>query len=102
MQTKKQSLLESITNTTIGFVISLAATFVIFPIVGVESTGTKNILITCFFTSVSIARSYFLRRYFNNVNSEKETCEGCNKKININKMHIDEDANWFCSSCLKF
>ncbi|WP_373942642.1 hypothetical protein OEG92_05420 [Polaribacter sejongensis] len=75
MQTKKQSLVESITNTAVGFGISLAATFLIFPIVGVESTGTKNVLITIFFTAVSITRSYLLRRYFNNANIEKEICE---------------------------
>jgi ABC-type maltose transport system permease subunit len=101
MQTKKQSFLESITNTSVGFVISLGATFVIFPLVGVESTGGKNILITIFFTAVSIARSYLLRRYFNNINAEKETCEACQKKKNINHMHTDNEANWFCEACIK-
>ncbi|MDN3621326.1 hypothetical protein QWY81_17800 [Polaribacter undariae] len=101
MQTKKQSLVESITNTAVGFGISLAATFLIFPIVGVESTGTKNVLITIFFTAVSITRSYLLRRYFNNANIEKEICECCNKKKDLNIMHIDSDGNWFCEGCLK-
>jgi hypothetical protein len=101
MQTKKQSFLESITNTAIGFGISLAATFLIFPVVGVESTGTKNVIITVFFTVVSITRSYFLRRYFNSKNVEKETCECCSKKKDINKMDLDEHGNWFCISCTK-
>jgi high-affinity Fe2+/Pb2+ permease len=65
MQTKKQSFIEAITNTVIGFLISLAATFFIFPIVGIESTGYKNIIITLFFTVISILRSYVLRRFFN-------------------------------------
>lgn len=65
MQTKKQSLIESISNTAIGFVISYAATFLIFPLVGFESNAGKNILITLFFTVVSIIRSYTLRRFFN-------------------------------------
>lgn len=66
MQSKRQSLIEAATNTAVGFMISLAATFVIFPLVGVASTGGKNVLITLFFTAVSIARSYALRRFFNN------------------------------------
>jgi hypothetical protein len=101
MQTKKQSFLESITNTAVGFGISLAATFLIFPVVGVESTGAKNVVITIFFTVVSITRSYFLRRYFNSKNVEKEPCECCSKKQDINKMDLDEHGNWFCSSCIK-
>ncbi len=67
MQTKRHSLIEAITNTAVGFIISLLSTFIIFPIVGVESTGTKNIIITLFFTIISIIRGYILRRIFNKV-----------------------------------
>ena len=66
MQSKKQSFIESITNTAIGFVISLAATFIIFPLVGFESSLSKNLIVTLCFTIVSIARGYFIRRFFNN------------------------------------
>lgn len=65
MQSKKNSLIEAVTNTAIGFVISLLSTFLIFPIVGIESTSSKNVIITIFFTLISILRSYFLRRLFN-------------------------------------
>jgi predicted membrane protein len=65
MQTKKQSLLESLTNTMIGFVISFASTFIIFPLMGFESSASKNIIITLFFTAVSILRGYVIRRFFN-------------------------------------
>lgn len=64
-QTKKQSLIEVITNTAIGFLISLVSTFIIFPLVDIESTGGKNVIVTIFFTGISIARSYIVRRYFN-------------------------------------
>lgn len=65
MQTKKQSLVEAITNTTVGFCISLLATFIIFPLVEIESTGTKNVIVTVFFTVISILRGYLIRRIFN-------------------------------------
>lgn len=65
-QTKKQSFIESIANTFIGFIISLASTFMIFPLMNVASTPSKNIAITVFFTVISIIRGYVIRRYFNN------------------------------------
>lgn len=65
MQSKKQSFIEASTNTVVGFVISYASTFIIFPLMGFESSPSKNIVITLFFTVVSVLRSYYLRRYFN-------------------------------------
>lgn len=64
MQSKKHSLFEAVTNTGVGFLISLASIFIIFPIVGIESTPGKNIGITAYFTVISIARGYLLRRFF--------------------------------------
>lgn len=66
MQTKKQSLKESLTNTFIGFLISLLATFIVLPMFGIQSTFLKNIGITICFTVISIIRGYLIRRYFNN------------------------------------
>jgi predicted membrane protein len=70
-QTKKQSLLESATNTAVGFVISLIATFIIFPLVGFESSFSKNLIVTAFFTVVSLATGYFIRRFFNKKTVQK-------------------------------
>nr|WP_319265397.1 hypothetical protein [uncultured Draconibacterium sp.] len=65
MQTKKQSIIESVTNTAVGYGISLISLFVVFPIVGIESSPAKNITISAYFTLISIARGYLLRRFFN-------------------------------------
>jgi len=65
MQTKKQSFLESLTNVAIGYFISLISLFLIFPILGIQSSTGKNLIITLYFTLISIARSYILRRFFN-------------------------------------
>lgn len=65
MQTKKQSVIESLTNIGVGYLISLFSLFVIFPILGIESSTGKNIIITLYFTLISFLRSYILRRYFN-------------------------------------
>lgn len=76
MQTKKQSLIESMINVAVGFGISLASTFVILPLVGVHSTPSDNLLITFYFTLISIARSYLLRRFFNKKHLRKEANNG--------------------------
>ena len=65
MQTKRQSFIESLSNVAIGYLVSLISLFIIFPILGIESSTSKNLIITLYFTLVSVARSYILRRYFN-------------------------------------
>lgn len=65
MQTKRQSFIESLTNVAVGYSISLLSLFIIFPLLGIESSTPKNLLITLYFTLLSIVRSYVLRRFFN-------------------------------------
>jgi len=64
MQTKKQSFIESITNVLIGFGISLAATFFIFPLMGLESTPTKNVFITIFLYRYKYFKELFFTEIF--------------------------------------
>lgn len=65
MQTKKQSFIEALTNTAIGFLVSYASTFIVFPLVGVSTTASTNLMVTIYFTIISVLRSYTLRRIFN-------------------------------------
>lgn len=65
MQTKRNSFIEATTNTAIGFIISLASTFLVFPLVGVNTTSKQNLEVTLYFTVISIIRGYVLRRMFN-------------------------------------
>lgn len=64
-QTRRGSFIESCANTAFGFAISVAASFVIFPLIGVQSNATQNVLAVVAFTFVSIARNYIVRRAFN-------------------------------------
>ena len=77
MQTKKQAFLESLTNVTLGYLISLLSLFIIFPVLGIESSTGENLIITLYFTLISFARGYILRRYFNKKTNEK------NKRTNL-------------------
>ena len=65
MQSKKNSLIESITNVVVGYCVALMSQIIIFPVFGIHATIKDNLMIGLFFTVVSIARSYVLRRIFN-------------------------------------
>lgn len=65
MQSKKQSLKETVISTFIGLAVSLITQIVIFPLYGMQVSFNQNIQITIIFTVVSIARGYLVRRYFN-------------------------------------
>jgi len=67
MQSRKMSLIESITNVIVGCSISVLAQVLIFPIFGISATIKENLLIGLCFTVISIARSYILRRIFNKI-----------------------------------
>ena len=65
MQSRKMSLIESITNVIVGYSISVLAQIIIFPIFDINVSIESNLKIGLFFTIVSIIRSYVLRRIFN-------------------------------------
>jgi len=65
MQSRRHSFIESCANTAFGFIISIAASFAIFPLIGVQSNATQNVLAVVAFTIVSIIRNYLIRRIFN-------------------------------------
>jgi membrane protein implicated in regulation of membrane protease activity len=65
MQSRKHSALEATLNTASGFLVSLAATFVIYPLVGIKTSAVQNLWTVIAFTFVSVLRSYFWRRLFN-------------------------------------
>lgn len=64
MQSKKHSLIESITNIAVGYTIAFLTQIIVFPLVGVEATIGQNLMIGMYFTVVSLIRSYVIRRYF--------------------------------------
>ena len=65
MQTKKQSLLESLTNVLIGYSTAFVSQLLIFPLFSIDVTIGDNLLIGLYFTLISLVRSYVVRRYFN-------------------------------------
>ena len=69
MQSRKKSILESVINTVVGFVISLILQILIFKSFDINLLFTENLFITFLFTITSFLRSYIIRRIF--VKSDK-------------------------------
>ena len=65
MQTKKQSLIESITNVLIGYIVAVISNAAILPLFGVNLAFSDNLLIGVWFTVISVIRGYCVRRWFN-------------------------------------
>ena len=65
MQSKLDSFIEAWLNVLIGFGVSVLANFVIFHLVGIGASTTQIITVRIFMTLVSVARSYFVRRFAN-------------------------------------
>ena len=65
MQTKKQSLIESITNVAIGYIVAVISNAAILPLFGVSLAFSDSMLIAVWFTVISVIRGYAVRRWFN-------------------------------------
>lgn len=65
MQSKIESFIEAWINILIGYVVSLVAQLFIFPLYGIRIPIHDNLMIGVWFTLVSLARSYCIRRVFN-------------------------------------
>jgi hypothetical protein len=64
-QSRRWSLFETLTSTVLGFTVALVSQIIIFPLYGVTTTLATDLQITLWFTLISIARGYFIRRLFN-------------------------------------
>ena len=64
-QSRIGSAIESAANVAIGYIVALASQLVIFPAFGIRVSLATNLWIGAWFTLVSLARSYVLRRWFN-------------------------------------
>lgn len=68
-QTKKQSMMESITQTVVGFILAIIATFFVNKLHDLDVPLWKNFTMTLCFTAISLVRNYTIRRWF----AKKET-----------------------------
>ena len=65
MQSKRESMIETLTNVGIGWFISFIANMLVLPLFGYNINFTDGVLISIIFTIISIVRGYVVRRWFN-------------------------------------
>jgi len=63
-QSLKHSFVETCTNTAIGYIVALLSQLAIFPMFGIHVPLRSNILIGAYFTIISVARGYVVRRWW--------------------------------------
>ena len=61
-QSGLMSLVEAVVNVVVGLLVAVATQIVVFPMFGLATTLGQNLAIGANFTTVSLARSYVLRR----------------------------------------
>ena len=74
MQTKLQSFTEIIINTIVGYTIAVLSQLIIFPMFGVNLAFTDNLMIANYFTVISIAKGYAIRRFYNWYHNKEQSC----------------------------
>ncbi len=58
------SLVEAVTNTTVGYALAVGTQLVVFPFYGLDAALPEHLAIGAAFVLVSLVRSYVLRRAF--------------------------------------
>lgn len=64
-QSREASVLEALSGTAAGFVLSLGLQRALFPALGHELLLVENLLVSTVFTTASLLRGYAIRRLFN-------------------------------------
>lgn len=63
-QSRATSFLKSVVSTAVGFGVAMVANALVLPLFGFTPSLAENLLITCIYTVISIARGYALERIF--------------------------------------
>lgn len=64
IQNRLQSLFEQFENVVIGYVVAVLSQLIIFPYFGIHITFAENLLVSIYFTFISVAKGYLIRRYY--------------------------------------
>ena len=65
MQSRAMSAVEAVTNVLVGYGIAVVTQVLVFPLFGLTASLGDNLPLGIVFTTVSLIRSYALRRVFN-------------------------------------
>ncbi len=63
-RSRRMSLIEAITNLTVGYALAVATQILVFPWFGLHPSLGDNLALGGVFTAISLLRGYALRRLF--------------------------------------
>jgi hypothetical protein len=63
-QSRRMSLIETVTNVAVGYVLAVATQIIVFPWFGLRPSIGQNLALGGVFVGISLLRSYALRRLF--------------------------------------
>ena len=66
-QSRWMSFAEAVVNVVVGYGVAVVTQMLVFPLFGMRASVSDNLLIGVIFTVVSLARSFTLRRVFENL-----------------------------------
>lgn len=66
-QSRKASLIESVTHRLVGFIIMMFANWLVLPWFGFEVSFQQSALLTAIFVGIATIHGYILRRLFENL-----------------------------------
>lgn len=66
-QTKRKSFIESLANTLVGLIVTIAFSPLIYWVCDVKISLPKMNVVALLFTILSVIRNYVIRRWFNKI-----------------------------------
>jgi hypothetical protein len=72
MQSRRQSLIEAITNVVVGYALAVLTQIVVFPWFDLNPSLSENLALGLVFTVISLVRSYAIRRLFTRLDSKRK------------------------------
>ena len=65
MQSKSESMIETLTSVFVGWLIGVILNLTILPLFDYNITVVDSLWVSLIFTAVSVVRGYIIRRWFN-------------------------------------
>ena len=65
MQSKRESMIETLTSVFVGWLIGVILNLTILPLFNYNITVVDSLWVSLIFTVISVVRGYFIRRFFN-------------------------------------
>ncbi len=65
MQSKRESMIETLTSVFVGWLIGVILNLTILPLFNYNITVVDSLWVSLIFTVISVIRSYVIRRFFN-------------------------------------